>query len=87
MTRPRPPSASEQSQAVRRLGRQRQRQIGVPAARRVIVDADTIKAGVLAADDERSKVWQRSADWNAKSDTNSGHLASFPILRPVTVTP
>ncbi|MGL1147870.1 hypothetical protein ACSTLC_23900, partial [Vibrio parahaemolyticus] len=49
---------------------------GVAAARRVIVDADTIKAGVLAAGDERSKVWQRSADGNAKSDANPGHLAS-----------
>src|SRR5215471_11015720 len=80
-------SGWEQPQAVRRLGRQRQRQIGVPAARRVIVDADTIEAGVLATGDERSKVWQRSAEWNAKSDANPGHLASFPILRPVSVTP
>ena len=46
----------EQTQALRRPARQRQRQVSVPAARRMIVDADAVEAGLLAAGDERGEV-------------------------------
>ena len=43
----------EQAQATGRLRRERHRQVGIAAARRVVVDADSIEAGILAAGDER----------------------------------
>jgi hypothetical protein len=62
---------------MRRLGSKRQRQVGVAAARGVIVNADTIKPCILTASDERSEVGQGPADWNAKRDADTGHSASF----------
>ena len=41
------------------------------------MDANTIKAGVLAAGDERGQLGQGSADRNAKGDVNPGHSMSF----------
>ena len=67
----------EQVKAMRGLGAKRQRQIGVPAARRVIVDADAIEACVLATGDERGDVWQGPADRDSKSDANPSHSTCF----------
>lgn len=66
----------EQPKAVRVPGRERQRQVSVPAARRVVMDADSIKTSFLATGDECGEVKQRPADRNSKSDTNPIHSAS-----------
>ena len=57
----------EQAEAVGRLGRQRQCQVGVAAAGRMVVDADAVEAGVLAAGDERREVGQGPADRNPEA--------------------
>jgi hypothetical protein len=62
---------------MRGLGCERQRQVSVSAARRVVMDANTIKTCVLAAGDERCEVRQGPTDRNSKSDANPGHSTSF----------
>jgi hypothetical protein len=49
-------SGGEQAQALRRPACQRERQVSVAAARRMIMDADPIEACLLAAGDERGDV-------------------------------
>jgi hypothetical protein len=43
------------------------------------MDADTVEAGLFAADDERGKVRQRPTDGNSESDSETGHLMTFLI--------
>ena len=66
----------EKQEAMRRLGCERQRQVGVPAARRVVVNADAVEASRLAAGDELGEIGQRPPDRNPQCDTDPGHLAS-----------
>src|SRR5262245_33294877 len=61
---------------MRCLGCERQRQVSVPAARRVVMDANTIKTCVLAPGGERCEVRQGPTDRNSKSDANPGHSTS-----------
>jgi hypothetical protein len=58
---------------MRGLGCERQRQVSVSAARRVVMDANTIKTCVLAAGDESCEIRQGPTDRNSKSDANPGH--------------
>src|SRR5216684_2611709 len=62
----------EQPQAARRLGRERQRQVDVAAARGMVVDADAVEAGVLAAGDERGQLGQGPAHRDAEVDAQAG---------------
>jgi hypothetical protein len=62
---------------MRGLGCERQRQVSVSAARRVVMDANTIKTCVLAAGDESCEIRQGPTDRNSKSDANPGHSTSF----------
>src|SRR5216684_3465080 len=62
----------EQPQAARRLGRKRQRQVDVAAARGMVVDADAVEAGVLAAGDERGQLGQGPAHRDAEVDAQAG---------------
>src|SRR5262249_46310674 len=52
----------------------------IPAARRMIVDADPVEACLLAAGDERGDVRQRAADGDAEIDADPGHLTKAPAL-------
>ena len=61
---------------LRRPRRQRQRQIRIPAAGRMVVDADTVEARVFAAGDESGNVGQGPADRNPQSHAKPGHLES-----------
>src|SRR5262245_56193018 len=67
----------EQSQSMSGLGGERQRQVGVAATRRMVMDANTIETCVLAAGDERGQLGQGSTDRNAKGEVNPGHSTSF----------
>src|SRR5215470_17174571 len=62
---------------MRRLGGKRQSEVGVAAARRMVMDADAIETGVLAADDECCEVGQGPANRNPESDANTGHSPSL----------
>jgi len=46
----------------------------------VVMDADTVKACLFAADDERRKVWQGSTDGNSERDADTCHLTPLLIL-------
>ena len=71
----------EQPEAARRPCRQRQCQVSVPAAGRMVVDADAVEARVLAAGDERRDVGQGPADRNPEGDAEPGHLTKPPHQR------
>ena len=70
----------EQSQTLRRLRRQRQREVCIAAAGRMVVNADAIEAGVLAAGDERRNFGQGAADGDAYGDAKRGHWTLVPIV-------
>src|SRR5882672_5724353 len=63
-------------QARSRPSRQREGQIGIPAAGGVVVDADPVEAGILALRDERGDVGKRPTDRNPKSDADPGHRSN-----------
>src|SRR5262249_3699940 len=73
----------EQTQALRRPARQRQ--VSVPAARRMIMDSDAVEACLLAADDERGEVKQRSPNGDSEIDADPGHLTKAPLFSIPTI--
>src|SRR6516225_5507835 len=75
----------EQPQALRRPARQRQRQVSVPAAGRMIVDTDAVEACLLAAGDERGEVRQRSSNRDSEIDADPGHLRKAPLFSVPTI--
>src|SRR5262249_39477622 len=77
--------AGEPTQAVRRPPRQRQRQVSVPAARRMVVDTDAVEACLLAAGDERGEVGQRSPNRDSQIDADPGHLTKAPSFSSLTI--
>jgi len=45
------------------------------------MDTHTVKARLFAADDERGKVRQGTADRNSERDTDASHFGDFPYFR------
>ena len=72
----------EELQPVCRLSGHGQRQMDIPAAGRMVVNAHTVEASVLAAGDECSHFRQRPADRNAQGDAEPGQFK-----RPVRLAP
>src|SRR5262249_33616777 len=70
----------EETQALRRPARQRQRQVSVAAAGRMIMDTDAVEACLLAAGDERGEVRQRSPNRDSEIDADPGHLTKAPLF-------
>jgi hypothetical protein len=54
----------------------------------MVMDADTVKACLFAAEDERGKVGQGLTNRHSESDSNTRHLATFLFgsgqVRPTT---
>jgi hypothetical protein len=46
----------------------------------MVMDADTVKACLFAADGEPPKVRQRATDGNSKRDADTCHLTPFVIV-------
>ena len=67
-------------EAVRRPSRQSQRQISIAATGRVVVNANTVEAGVFATGDERRDIGQGTADGNPDSDAERGHAPAGVCL-------
>src|SRR5262245_25394711 len=51
----------------------------------MIVDTDTVEAGLLAADDERGEVRQRSPNRDSEIDADPGHLTKAPLFSIPTI--
>ena len=64
---------------VARTGRQRQSQVGIATAGRVVVDADPVEPRIFAAADECSNVGQRLTNRNSQRDADAGHIANSSI--------
>jgi hypothetical protein len=76
-------SGREQLQALGSLGRQRQRQVRVAAAGRMVVNADAVEARLLAAGGERRELGQWPADRNSERDADPRHLMNSSRLRGI----
>ena len=72
---------------MRCLSGERQGEVGVAAARRVIMDADTIEACVLATRDERCEVGQGPADRNSKGELRTTFVPASPNVDEATKPP
>jgi hypothetical protein len=51
----------------------------------MIMDTDAVEAYLLAADDERGKLRQGSADRDSESDADPGHLTKAPSYSRPTI--
>src|SRR5215470_4579746 len=56
-----------------------------PRIGRMIMDSDAVEACLLAADDERGKVRQRSPNGDSEIDADPGHLTKAPLVSIPTI--
>jgi hypothetical protein len=52
----------------------------------MVMDADTVKACLFAADDERANVRQGATDGNSERDADTRHLTPFVMWTHLKIT-
>ena len=71
----------EEADAVRRPRRKRQGQVGIPPAGGMVVDADAVEAGLLAAGDEGRELGQGAAHRHPEGDAETRCRPSPAMVR------